>query len=71
VIVRIAVFLVFSLFVVLLVFALIVGAVTHFLVPGGARRSWFKSMDIGAAGSVVGGRVASALSVVRRRYAAA
>jgi uncharacterized membrane protein YeaQ/YmgE (transglycosylase-associated protein family) len=60
---RIAVFL-FGLILVFLVFGLVVGAVTYLLLPGRARRSGFKSMAIGEAGSVVGGLVASALSVV-------
>ena len=68
---RIAVFLVFGLIVAFLVFGAIVGVVTWLLVPGRARGTGFKSTFIGEAGSVVGGLVASALGVVRRRHAGA
>jgi uncharacterized membrane protein YeaQ/YmgE (transglycosylase-associated protein family) len=59
---RIVLFFVFGSILVLLVFGIIAGGVSYLLVPGRGRRSGFKSMAIGEAGSVVGGLVAGALS---------
>jgi uncharacterized membrane protein YeaQ/YmgE (transglycosylase-associated protein family) len=53
---RIAVFLLLGSILAVLVFGLVVGAVTYSLLPGRTRRTWlFKSMAIGEVGSVVGG----------------
>jgi uncharacterized membrane protein YeaQ/YmgE (transglycosylase-associated protein family) len=51
---RIAVFLVFGLIVVLLAFASIVGAIAYLLVPGRARRTWFRSIVIGEVTGALG-----------------